>query len=234
MSQAYYQLPNGRVASIDDGCDFPPLSQALAEPNGLIAIGGDLSPAQLLSAYSRGIFPWFSNGEPILWWSPDPRMVLFPDELKISNSLKKILKSKPFDIRFNTAFREVITACSATPREGQAGTWITEEIINGYCAMYDAGYAISAECWLDNKLVGGCYGVKIGNMFYGESMFHHVTNASKVAFVSLVQKLKAEGVGMLDCQMKTSHLASFGAREIRRDDFIYRLSKLTAVNLAET
>lgn len=234
MSHAYYQLPNGRVASIDDGCDFPPLSQALSEPNGLIAIGGDLSLAHLLNAYSQGIFPWFSHGEPVLWWSPDPRMVLFPDELKISNSLKKILKNKSFDIRFNTAFREVITACSVTPREGQAGTWITEEIINGYCAMYDAGYAISAECWLDNKLVGGCYGVKISNMFYGESMFHHVTNASKVAFVSLIQKLKAEGVGMVDCQMKTSHLASFGAREIRRDDFINRLSELIAINLPET
>lgn len=230
MSFAYYQFPTGRVACIDGDCDFPPLSLALAEPNGLIAIGGDLSLSRLLNAYQHGIFPWFSEGEPIMWWSPNPRMVLFPDELKISNSLKKTLKNKPFEIRFNTAFREVISACSDTRRVGQAGTWITEEMINGYCALFEAGFAMSAECWLDNVLVGGCYGVKIGNMFYGESMFHHVTDASKVAFVSLVQKLKNAGVGMIDCQMKTAHLASFGAREISRDDFISQLAYLTAGN----
>lgn len=224
MSFAYYQLPNGRVACIDGYCDFPPLSLALTEPNGLIAIGGDLSFSRLLNAYQHGIFPWFSEGEPIMWWSPNPRMVLCPDELNISSSLKKTLKNKPFEIRFNTAFREVISACSNTRRTGQAGTWITDDIINGYCALFDAGFAMSAECWLDNVLVGGCYGVKIGHMFYGESMFHHVTDASKVAFVSLVQKLKNEGVGMIDCQMKTAHLANFGAREISRDDFIDKLS----------
>jgi leucyl/phenylalanyl-tRNA--protein transferase len=226
MSYAYYQLANGRVAAIDGDCDFPPLANALTEPNGLIAIGGDLSFNRLLSAYQQGIFPWFSDGEPIMWWSPNPRMVLFPNELKISNSLKKTLKNCPFDIRFNTAFRQVITACSNTARKGQPGTWITEDIIDAYCKLHDAGYAISAECWLDNTLVGGCYGVKIGNMFYGESMFHHVTDASKVAFVSLVKKLKDEGVGLIDCQMKTAHLASFGAREISRDDFIRQLSVL--------
>lgn len=226
MSHAYYQLPTGRVAAIDGDCEFPPLSLALKEPNGLIAIGGDLSLPRLLNAYQHGIFPWFSEGEPILWWSPNPRMVLFPDELKITNSLKKTLKNKPFEVRFNTAFREVISACSSTRRAGQAGTWITEDIINGYCALFNAGFAISAECWLDNRLVGGCYGVKIGKMFYGESMFHHVTDASKVAFVSLVQMLKSERIGMIDCQMKTAHLASFGAREISRDDFMVRLLKL--------
>jgi leucyl/phenylalanyl-tRNA---protein transferase len=227
MSHAYYQLPNGRVASIDGNCDFPPLSQALTEPNGLIAIGGDLSVNRLISAYQNGIFPWFSEGEPILWWSPDPRMVLFPAELKISRSLAKTIKNSAFEVRFNTVFREVISACSRTPRDGQAGTWITEEIIEAYCRLHHAGYAISAECWLDNKLVGGCYGVKIGNMFYGESMFHHVTDASKLAFVKLVQKLKNEGIGMIDCQMKTAHLASFGAREISRNLFIEQLFNLT-------
>jgi leucyl/phenylalanyl-tRNA--protein transferase len=226
MSYAYYQLPNGRVACIDDDCDFPPLNHALSEPNGLIAIGGDLSLSRLLNAYQHGIFPWFSEGEPILWWSPNPRMVLFPDELKISSSLKKTLKNKSFEVRFNTAFRQVISACSHTPRAGQPGTWITQDIIEAYCTLHNAGYAISAECWQDNTLVGGCYGVKIGKMFYGESMFHLVTDASKVAFVYLVQKLKSEGVGLIDCQMKTAHLARFGAKEISRDDFIDNLSSL--------
>ncbi|HNU65698.1 MAG TPA: leucyl/phenylalanyl-tRNA--protein transferase [Methylotenera sp.] len=227
MSYSYYQFPNGRVACIDDDCDFPSLNQALSEPNGLIAIGGDLSLPRLLNAYQHGIFPWFSEGEPILWWSPNPRMVLFPDALKISNSLKKTLKNKPFDVRFNTAFHQVISACSHTPRAGQPGTWITQDIIEAYCTLHNAGYAISAECWQDNTLVGGCYGVKIGKMFYGESMFHLVTDASKVAFVHLVQKLKSEGVGLIDCQMKTAHLARFGAKEISRDDFIDNLSSLT-------
>lgn len=226
MSHAYYQLPNGRVASIEDDCTFPPLAYALTEPNGLIAIGGDLSLNRLLSAYQHGIFPWFNEGEPIMWWSPNPRMVLFPDELNISNSLKKTLKNNPFEIRFNTAFRAVIAACSNTPRGHQAGTWITEDIINGYCALHEAGYAVSAECWQDNILVGGCYGVKVGNMFYGESMFHHVTDASKVAFVHLVNYSKNQGVGLIDCQMKTAHLASFGAREIARDEFMSILNKL--------
>jgi len=226
MSHAYYQLPNGRVASIDGDCDFPPLLEALKEPNGLIAIGGDLSFNRLLSAYQQGIFPWFSDGEPIMWWSPDPRMILLPNELKISNSLKKTLNNCPFEIRFNSDFRQVISACSNTSRQGQPGTWITDDIIEAYCRLHDASYAISAECWLNGKLVGGCYGVKIGRMFYGESMFHHVTDASKVAFVALVQKLKVEGVGLIDCQMKTAHLASFGAKEISRADFIKQLSIL--------
>jgi len=226
MSHGYYQLPTGRVASIDGDCDFPPLKNALTEPNGLVAIGGDLSPQRLLSAYRQGIFPWFSDGEPILWWSPDPRMVLFPDELKISSSLKKTLKKQLFELRFNTAFREVITACSKTPRGEQNGTWITKDIIDAYCALHEAGFAISAETWLNGQLVGGCYGVKIGHMFYGESMFHHVTDASKVAFVSLVEYLKSQGVGMIDCQMKTAHLASFGAHEISRDEFIKILTTL--------
>lgn len=226
MSNGYYQLPNGRVASIDGSCPFPALEDALKEPNGLVAIGGDLSLARLLSAYRHGIFPWFSDTEPILWWSPDPRMVLFPNELKISDSLKKTIKKQNFEIRFNTAFREVITACSSTLRADQHGTWITQDIIDAYCNLYDAGYALSSEAWLNGKLVGGCYGVKLDQMFYGESMFHDVSDASKVAFVHLVEYLKNERVGMIDCQMKTAHLARFGAREISRSEFMQNLNLL--------
>jgi len=226
MSHGYYQLPQGRVASIDGDCTFPPVEHALKEPNGLIAIGGDLSLNRLLAAYKQGIFPWFSDGEPILWWSPDPRMVLFPGELKIANSLQKIIKKQKFELRLNTAFSEVITACSSTLRPDQHGTWITQDIIDAYCRLHEAGYAISSEAWLDGELVGGCYGVKIGRMFYGESMFHHVSDASKVAFVNLVTHLKRMQVGMIDCQMKTAHLARFGAREIHRAEFMQKLQLL--------
>ena len=226
MSNAYYQLANGRVASLDDDCDFPALSDALTEPNGLLAIGADLTLPRLLSAYKQGIFPWFSEGEPILWWSPDPRMVLYPSNLNISKSLQKTIQQAKFDIRFNTVFRQVISACSAIARNNQDGTWINEDIIDAYCEMHESGYEISSEAWQEGKLVGGCYGVKIGNMFYGESMFHQVADASKVAFVSLVKKLQTEGVGLIDCQMHTKHLASLGATEIDRDDFILQLSSL--------
>lgn len=230
MSHAYYQLPNGRVACIDGDCDFPPLSVALTEPNGLIAIGGDLSAARLLKAYQQGIFPWFSEGELVMWWSPNPRMVLFPNELKVSASLKKTLKKHAFEVRFNTSFREVISACSSTPRldnnNHPAGTWISDEMINAYCELNRLGYAICMESWLNNQLVGGCYGIKIGRMFYGESMFHHVTDASKVAFVHLVSYLQTQGVGLIDCQMKTPLLASFGGREIERDLFTQDLKFL--------
>lgn len=231
MSHSYYQLSTGRVAAIDGDCAFPSLNQALSEPNGLIAIGGDLSTIRLLSAYKQGIFPWYNAGEPIMWWSPNPRMVLFPDELKTSSSLKKTLKKNPFEVRFNTAFRQVISACSLSPRGEQAGanqsnTWISDEMINAYCELHNLGYAISAESWLNNKLVGGCYGIKIGHMFYGESMFHTQTDASKVAFVHLVNQLKNERVGMIDCQMKTPLLASFGGCEIEREEFMQNLLKL--------
>jgi leucyl/phenylalanyl-tRNA--protein transferase len=230
MSYAYYQLPNGRVASLEGDCEFPPLSMALNEPNGLIAIGGDLSATRLLTAYQQGIFPWYCKGEPLMWWSPSPRMVLFPDELKISSSLKKTLKKQPFDVRFNTSFRAVMTACSNTLRldknNNPAGTWISNEMIAAYCELNRLGYAISMESWLDNQLVGGCYGIKIGRMFYGESMFHHVTDASKVAFVHLVKYLQTQNVSLIDCQMKTPLLSSFGGREIERDSFIHHLKFL--------
>jgi leucyl/phenylalanyl-tRNA--protein transferase len=227
LSKHYYQIGKNRVAAIEGDCEFPPLEQALSEPNGLVAIGGELTTARLLSAYKQGIFPWFSEGEPVMWWSPNPRMVLFPSELKISSSLKKTLKNHPFETRMNTGFQAVIRACSHTPRPGQDGTWITAEIIHAYCELHRLGYAICSECWLDNTLVGGCYGVKIGNMFYGESMFHTQPNASKIAFVHLVEYLKNQGVEMIDCQMKTPLLTSFGGREIARDAFLARLRQLT-------
>lgn len=224
--QAYYKLPNGYVLALDLDTPFPPLNQALTEPNGLIAIGGDLSSPRLLSAYRKGIFPWFSANEPICWYSPNPRMVLFPDELKISASLKKTLKKNPFELRFNAAFRQVITACSQVSRPHQTGTWLSPPMIDAYCDLHAQGFALSAEAWLNGELVGGCYGVKIGRMFYGESMFHHVTDASKVAFVHLVEMLKTQGVEMIDCQMKTPLLASFGGREISRAVFVQNLTKL--------
>ncbi|NOT14378.1 MAG: leucyl/phenylalanyl-tRNA--protein transferase [Methylotenera sp.] len=228
MSHAYYQLPSGRVACVDGDCPFPPVHHALQEPNGLVAIGGDLSLDRLLAAYRQGIFPWFSEGEPILWWSLHPRMVLLPDEFKMARSLKKAMHNKGFESRFNTAFRQVITACSNVPRHGQSGTWITQDIIEAYCRLFEAGFAVSSETWLDGQLVGGCYGVKIGRMFYGESMFHHKTDASKVAFAHLVEHLKQSDVAMIDCQMNTAHLASLGAREIDRAAFIKQLSTLVS------
>lgn len=226
MSSAYYQLPGGRVTALDRDTPFPPLGNALKEPNGLLAIGDDLSPERLLEAYRLGIFPWFSAGEPVLWWSPDPRMVLFPTELKISHSLARRLRKKDYEVRFDNAFREVMQACASTPRPGQNGTWITQDIIDAYCRLHDLGHAHCAETWVDGQLAGGIYGVAIGRMFYGESMFHHVTDASKIAFVHLVQRLQQHGFGMLDCQMKTAHLASLGAREIPRAEFSLKLTEL--------
>lgn len=239
MASAYYKLPSGYVLALDTKNTFPPLSDALIEPNGLIAIGGDLSAARLLSAYKQGIFPWFSEGEPIMWWSPNPRMVLYPEELKISKSLAKTLKNnhQPYhqsgtlETRINTAFQAVIKACSSSSRNNQpsthqSNTWITDDMIEAYCDLHTQGFAMCAETWLNGELVGGCYGVKIGRMFYGESMFHLVTDASKVAFVHLVEYLKSQQVGMIDCQMKTPLLSSFGGREISRDDFIQTLTKL--------
>lgn len=226
MSNQYYQLPSGYVLALQPDSAFPPLREALTEPNGLIAIGGDLTSQRLLDAYQHGIFPWYSEGEPILWWSPNPRMVLFPDELNVSRSLSKVLSKQLFDIRINTAFRDVITACSQTARPEQSGTWISPEMIEAYCRLHTLGYAISVESWQNDVLVGGCYGVKINRMFYGESMFHHVSDASKVAFVHLVRHLNTHQVGMIDCQMRTPLLASFGGREIPREQFIKQLSML--------
>lgn len=205
---------------------FPPSSKALRQPNGLLAAGGDLSPERLIDAYSHGIFPWFNEGEPILWWSPSPRMVLFPHELKVSRSLKKTIRNRAYEVRLDSAFTQVMQAC-AQPRKDQAGTWINPAMIAAYSQLHGLGIAHSSEIWVDGELVGGLYGIALGRMFYGESMFSNMTDASKIAFVHLVWQLRRWGFGLIDCQMKTSHLASLGAREIPRADFVHRLGKLT-------
>jgi leucyl/phenylalanyl-tRNA---protein transferase len=206
---------------------FPPVEQALANPNGLLAAGGDLSAGRLLDAYRHGIFPWFSGGDPILWWSPDPRMVLFPSEIKISRSLRKTLHRGQYEIRVDTSFEQVMRAC-AMPRNKQNGTWIQEEMIAAYLNLHKLGHAHSVETWMENELVGGLYGISIGRMFYGESMFSRRTDASKIALAHLAAHLNRWDFGMIDCQMNTAHLASMGAREIPRAQFIIRLKKLIA------
>ena len=204
---------------------FPPLHSALVQPNGLLAVGGDLSPHRVISAYRNGIFPWFNEGEPILWWSPDPRMVLFPSDLKISRSLQKCLKKGNYEIRTDSAFDQVIRGCAA-PRGAHGATWIHEEMISAYTALHEMGLAHSVETWINGELMGGLYGVAQGKVFFGESMFSRVSDASKIAFVHLVRQLDRWGFGMIDCQMKTAHLASFGAREIPRQEFSQKLKEL--------
>ena len=203
---------------------FPPLEDALVEPNGLLAAGGDLSPERMIQAYRSGIFPWFNENEPILWWSPDPRMVLFPTELKVSRSLHKILKKGDYEIRFDSAFSEVIHSCAA-PRKGQVGTWIHPDMISAYTTLHEMGLAHSVETWIDGKLKGGLYGISQGKVFFGESMFSQIDNASKISFVHLVRQLQKWNYSMIDCQMKTAHLASFGAREIPRKEFSHILKE---------
>ena len=203
---------------------FPPLEQALTEPNGLLAAGGALEPQWLLTAYRQGIFPWYSPGEPILWWSPDPRLVLLPDELHISRSLRKTLRRRPFELRVDSAFSAVIEACAA-PRAPALGTWISAEMRAAYLAMHELGYAHSVECWRDGRLVGGLYGMALGRVFFGESMFSVATDASKVAFAHLVRFLRTRGYAIIDCQMKTAHLMSLGAREITRQQFLDMLDQ---------
>lgn len=203
---------------------FPPLEDALVEPNGLLAAGGDLSPERLIKAYRCGIFPWFNENETILWWSPDPRMVLFPNELKVSRSLNKILEKRNYEIRVDSAFNQVMQACAA-PRKRQSGTWIHSDMISAYTILHEMGLAHSVETWIDGELKGGLYGITQGKMFFGESMFSRVNNASKIAFVHLVKQLEKWNYSMIDCQMKTAHLASFGAREIPRKEFSYRLKE---------
>ena len=205
---------------------FPALETALDEPNGLLAASPDLSPARLLAAYQRGIFPWYSEDQPVLWWSPDPRMVLFVDELRVSRSLRKVVKHERFEIRADTAFRGVIEACAMAPRPGQLGTWITPSIIDAYAELHTQGHAHSVEAWRAGRLVGGLYGVAIGCMFFGESMFAHEGDASKVALVHLAGMLRKHGLPMIDCQQETAHLASFGARPIPRRAFAERLAAL--------
>lgn len=201
-----------------DSFQFPAPDLALDEPNGLLAAGGDLSPARLLAAYRRGIFPWFMPDQPILWWSPDPRMVLFPQELHVPRSLAKVLRNRPYTVRLDTAFERVMAYCAA-PRQGDAGTWISAEMCAAYGELHRQGYAHSVETWIDDELVGGLYGVAIGNVFYGESMFALRPDASKIAFANLVPWLASQGFRLIDCQMRTAHLTRFGGREIPRCEF---------------
>lgn len=208
---------------IEKEFSFPPVH--LAEPDGLLAIGGDLSVDRLLIAYSKGIFPWY-EGKHILWWSPDPRFVLFPGELKVSKSMKQLLRQDAFNFTMDKAFDLVINNCKTIKRKGQAGTWITNEVKKAYTALHKNGFAHSAEVWKDGELVGGLYGVKLGKIFYGESMFSKQNNASKYAFIKFVEHLKQEGIELIDCQIYTEHLESLGAKMISRNEFCSHLDKL--------
>lgn len=211
---------------------FPPLDSALQEPNGLLAVGGDLAPERLLAAYRRGIFPWYAPGEPILWWSPDPRMVLFPAELKVSRSLARTLRRGDYELRLDTAFPQVVAACATAPRNGQQGTWIVPEMQAAYQGLHELGYAHSVETWASGELVGGLYGVALGRMFYGESMFSRRTDASKIALAHLVRYLQQRGFAMIDCQMHTPHLASLGARLLPRRQFAATVAELVDAHIA--
>ena len=197
---------------------FPDVS--LTHSSGIIALGGDLSAARLQLAYKSGIFPWFEDGEPITWWSPNPRMVLFLDELVVTKSMRNILNRNIFKVTFNQNFREVISNCQKIKRDGQNGTWITNDMIEAYCNLHELGIAKSVEVWQDDQIVGGLYGIDLGHIFCGESMFSKVSNASKVAFITLVRHLQQENFKLLDCQVYNEHLESLGCREIPREDFI--------------
>ncbi len=197
---------------------FPPVDAALREPNGLLAAGGDLSPERLLAAYAEGIFPWFGEDDPILWWSPDPRMVLYVREVHVSRSLAKVVRANRFRVTLDAAFPEVVRACAESRRDHE-GTWITPAMEEAYVRLAELGHAHSVEAWQGDSLVGGLYGVAVGRMFFGESMFTRVSDASKVALVRLARQLEAWSMPMIDCQMSTQHLASLGARDVRRADF---------------
>lgn len=225
-------MPHEKTISVDTGMifrlddnnyAFPPVK--LAEKDGLLAIGGDLSPLRLLNAYANGIFPWYNEDEPILWWSPDPRLVIRPGEMKVSKSLRHTLNSKKFEVKIDTNFRSVMLHCADTPRKGQDGTWIVNDMIEAYCRLHDMGFAHSFETYQDGKLVGGLYGVSIGKVFFGESMFHTVSDASKVAFYHLHQALLKNEFVLIDCQQETDHLKSLGAYTISRNDFLNEIKK---------
>jgi len=210
---------------LSDNISFPPVE--LASPEGVVAIGGDLSVERLLLAYKRGIFPWYNEGEPIIWYSPDQRMVLFPEKLKVSKSMRQLIRKRIFKITYNTCFHQVIANCKTINRKDQGGTWITNEMQQAYTKLHEFGFAKSVEVWLDNELVGGLYGIdlpvskdNLGRIFCGESMFSKVSNASKIAFIYLVEKLKSENYKLLDCQVYNKHLASLGAEEITRTEFL--------------
>jgi leucyl/phenylalanyl-tRNA---protein transferase len=216
------------VFALDKELYFPPVD--LAEPDGLLAIGGDLSSERLLLAYHRGIFPWY-EGQFILWWSPDPRFVLFPGELKVSKSMKVFLNKNVFQFTINKSFTEVIHNCKEAKRPGQLGTWITDEVESAYTHMHHLGYALSAEAWKEGELVGGVYGIRLGKVFFGESMFSKISNASKYAFIKFVEYLHQQGIELIDCQVYTEHLESLGARMIARQKFVDYLGKLVSYEL---
>lgn len=231
-SIAYYWLHEAKM-----GYGLPALDQALTEPNGLLAAGGDLEPDSLISAYRQGVFPWYSRGQPILWWSPDPRTVLFPDALKISRSLAKRIRRGEYKVTFDTAFNKVIASC-AGPRLGieeidDQRTWITPEMVTAYCNLHQLGVAHSVEAWFEDELVGGLYGVGIGRVFFGESMFHRRSDASKVALAALVCKIQALGTELIDCQVGSQHLKSLGAVDLSRDQFAGLLKSLVNKPLAD-
>lgn len=211
---------------------FPPADQTTGD--GIVAIGGDLSPNRLLLAYQKGIFPWYNEDEPPIWWCPDPRFVLLPEELCVSKSMKQLFRKEAFHVTYNKAFDEVIHQCGAT-REDYEGTWISNDIKKAYNTLHRLGYAISAEAWLGNQLVGGLYGIKLGTVFFGESMFSAVSNASKYAFISLTQQLEKEGLTLIDCQIYTEHLESLGGRDMDRSDFLRHLEQqVGTIPLLET
>ena len=207
---------------LESGDPFPPVDQALIEPNGLLAAGADLSPERLLDAYARGIFPWFNEEDPVLWWSPDPRMVLFPRELHVSRTLRRAIRSHQFSVTLDREFDAVVEGCAA-PRSNQDGTWISPDMMSAYARLAHLGYAHSVEVWASGQLVGGLYGVALGRVFYGESMFSRRSDASKVALAYLARQLDRWNFRLIDCQMATRHLASLGAREIARDEFLRRV-----------
>ncbi|MFC4232104.1 leucyl/phenylalanyl-tRNA--protein transferase [Parasediminibacterium paludis] len=211
------------LAVLDHKFWFPNVEEALED--GLLAIGGDLHPERILLAYKKGIFPWYDGDLP-LWWCPNPRFILIPEELKISKSMKALFKKQAFDITINTNFEAVINACKATERKGQDGTWIKNEVVEAYTHLHKLGMAHSVEAWQNNQLVGGLYGIKLGKVFFGESMFSKVSNASKYAFISFVDQLKREGIVLIDCQVYTEHLESLGAKMILRQQFVHLLEQL--------
>lgn len=215
------------IPCLDDTLSFPPHAQALREPNGLLAMGGDLSVARLVSAYKQGIFPWFNPGDPVLWWSPDPRTVLFTDELHVRRSLDKVLRNRHYQLSFDRCFPDVLAHCAAATPERPL-TWITAEVQAAYLQLHACGIAHSVEIWMEGQLVGGLYGVALGRMFYGESMFSRANDGSKIALVHLTRHLAQAGFTMIDCQMWTAHLASLGARSISRDEFLAKVRVATA------